>query len=957
MKILLLLGYLITLINYVYGQCNLQPSSGPEPVPSIPSKFQVRVEVNTEGDLKMSEMRYYYDYDQRKAAIETRQNNMNTRLIFNYQTDEIYELTNKIEILTDPLHWPPDGRPEFPTTCNTYKLTNSSLLNYYFGFSQVDNLLLPGPAAQVFGFNPITYAGESDVRGIPCEIYRSCGYDPAENSNFTINHFFSKTGFNMAGADRIFNRIPLRAVYEKTITQSGGQTTKQFTYFDYHDFKIFVERPEVFQTPSGVFCQDRKATKPAPPIMLAFGFSQEITSNSEIQYVKDFYTFANFSRYEIRNPRKEESTFYTLDPVLYISELTIGIQYGINQRHGNCSVRGIKSDSLYSPKLNTSYNSLLAFLAQIQSTQTFLSYDSEFIYTGKRESNGISADRFITQKNSGIYEYTFSNENILILNDFETEKNVPISLYIDNPNNNFNSHSSFYNFETLPPTNLLSLFDISSCFDLNTTIEFDIIFPYRAIVTADDVASVKELEIVAYSILTSLTNEAALRFKTPRSSISTDGNLYIRTAIFPLPPPITFFTLIEKKLLLVPSINTYPNVATPNDCARYCINNPKCLSFDYSTGKVCHLNNRTVTDGTPSTSTYYEHYTRNVPEQRTYLDSLELFNLVNNLVLDGKVIIDVPTKDENNQLVLKELKAKEVIERRDRFDRFGTTNLLSKYKLIQPKTKFLTSQEIELSGITIDDCAKACNEQVGFDCNTFDYCFPTGDCRLRKFTQSENASQYAVDLNCDVYEKDALSHYDRFRGKVSVNPKDLKYVKINDPTECAKKCDKESKINCKSFNFCPLTSACFLSASHFTDSSSILSENSTCDHYSRKFLSDFSYIGESEIKAIGEFVLNDANLEACSAFCVNADGINCKSFDYCKSSRTCIINSGNINVIPNPNVLTEKCGHYRREYFYQTNQYFNSKRIESGNKGWLIGLSIAFGCIVKWDEPKDFGVN
>lgn len=159
--------------------------------------------------------------------------------------------------------------------------------------------------------------------------------------------------------------------------------------------------------------------------------------------------------------------------------------------------------------------------------------------------------------------------------------------------------------------------------------------------------------------------------------------------------------------------------------------------------------------------------------------------------------------------------------------------------------------------------------------------------------------------------EDALSHYDRFRSRVSVNEKDLKYVPVNNPSECARKCDKETKLNCKSFNYCPLTSACYLSKSHLTDASSNLDKNSTCDHFSRKFLSDFTYVATSEIKLIGEVVFNDADLERCSAYCVTAEGFRCKSFDYCESSKTCILNSGSANQIINQNVPIDNCGHYR----------------------------------------------
>ena len=105
MKILKLIG-LFLIVQNVHSQCNIQPSISPGVAPSIPTKFQTRVEVNTEGDNKQFELRYYYDYDRRKAAIETRQNNMNIRLIFNYDTDEIYELKSlKFKLINNELEY------------------------------------------------------------------------------------------------------------------------------------------------------------------------------------------------------------------------------------------------------------------------------------------------------------------------------------------------------------------------------------------------------------------------------------------------------------------------------------------------------------------------------------------------------------------------------------------------------------------------------------------------------------------------------------------------------------------------------------------------------------------------------------------------------------------------------------------------------------------------------------
>lgn len=77
------------------------------------------------------------------------------------------------------------------------------------------------------------------------------------------------------------------------------------------------------------------------------------------------------------------------------------------------------------------------------------------------------------------------------------------------------SHSSFYNFETLPPSNLLRLFDIGTCFLENETIDFDIVFPYRGIVSPEDILKEKQLDVVMFGLLTDLTKETVIRFKTP----------------------------------------------------------------------------------------------------------------------------------------------------------------------------------------------------------------------------------------------------------------------------------------------------------------------------------------------------------------------------------------------------------------------------------------------------------
>ena len=68
---------------------------GSDPIPELPKSYEVRIETNLELDGRTQEMRLFYDFNQRKAAIELKEDNQYYKLIFNYETDEIFELNCK----------------------------------------------------------------------------------------------------------------------------------------------------------------------------------------------------------------------------------------------------------------------------------------------------------------------------------------------------------------------------------------------------------------------------------------------------------------------------------------------------------------------------------------------------------------------------------------------------------------------------------------------------------------------------------------------------------------------------------------------------------------------------------------------------------------------------------------------------------------------------------------------
>lgn len=124
--------------------------------------------MNQLEDDKSYEMQAFYDYSKKKATLDLRENSVWKRLIFNYETDEIYLLTCKkfssklvlfiqIFFLAEPtfdvpLVPPPDNQPLYETTCKTFPLKESTSLNYYFGYSGI-TYLNPKDANTFFRFD------------------------------------------------------------------------------------------------------------------------------------------------------------------------------------------------------------------------------------------------------------------------------------------------------------------------------------------------------------------------------------------------------------------------------------------------------------------------------------------------------------------------------------------------------------------------------------------------------------------------------------------------------------------------------------------------------------------------------------------------------------------------------------------------------------------------------------
>ncbi|CAF0773656.1 unnamed protein product [Brachionus calyciflorus] len=928
--------------------CQFPPSSPlAPPKPELPSVFYTRIEINT--NLKTSTTRQlFYDATKRKASLVDQFNNIQTNYIFDYPSNEIHILFASANQTTGSIV---EGEPlsYSPIACDTFKLTESNLVNYFFGYKKInDSFIEPDTVYHALNFKGDQfYNGTTIIRGIPVDIYESCQTIPQINAQFTAIYYFTRYNYSMPSYNPEFTRIPIRAIFKGTRDENFIQT--DFTdVFDFYDFRVHRSFDSVFMTPSGVVCANRKTTRQLPQIPKQYRFSEEITNQAMTKYITNLNYNDLFKavRYQRRNPRQEEETFYSTDPLTIIHDYNIGVSFALNKYHRNCSISAISVLNFDSDKnfTNSLYDSDGSYVIRLKSPESFLLLDSDYVYTGKRFVNNVPSDVYIsdrsTRNKSIISEFAFSSDDFIFHESNQIDKSIPVRLWVKE--NEDVSYSSFYDYDSLPQD--YQSFDVSECFSDEREFDFRIKFPYKKYGLSPD--QLKEDKIFKFTFSFTLiqsTNESFTRFKTPKISASSDGYLYIRSEILPQPPAISMFTALPNYWLISPSVAVLRNLTSPEECAAYCLKNLSCLSFDFGkTTLTCFLNSKHSVNGTASSMTGYVHYSRNTLNGFYSRQSYEIWNILQELVRNKQFILAVKLVDPQLPTVILEAESIELVSKND--NQFGTTQTLSKYNRKYTGKTFKTNIDREYFQLNIDDCARACNEELGFECKAFDFCYLHGDCRLSKSIPSDQPDDFFEINECDVYEKDSLYHYNEYPTKSFINKNDKQLEKVKSPSECASFCDNEKSIHCRSFNYCPDQGLCYLSERHvISDSEQGFSSDLLCSHYWRDYLADFTFTSSANIILDADLVYDGADLKQCSISCVISDGFNCKSFDYCPATKKCLLNKG---LKANSTISTQNkdlCYNYRREYFYVTSQNANKKvKNLNNNLGIMIGLSIGF---------------
>lgn len=640
--------------------------------------------------------------------------------------------------------------------------------------------------------------------------------------------------------------------------------------------------------------------------------------------------------------------------LLFVTDYNVGIQYVFNKVKGNCSIRGVRDfdDLAEDVDFEQEQGSPLGFITKMKTPESFLNLNADYAKTGSRTVNGILSDKYIAELKlygtDSLIEYSFSNPNVSVSNEESTETNVLVSMNIQTENQQ--TRSNYFDFARTKPS--LSLFDIGKCFDNKDKHQIRLTLPISDYDIDQKIISNQfNLEGRIIEELQRQTGEFSLRFSEPFITQDDEDNLYIYLTIFPRPPILEMFTPSINAFILGSSYileNFYDSDV--EECAYHCIENLQCLSFDFAKyAKTCYLNSVHYKNVSAIPTPNFLHYSRNTLEATVVREPFQIYNGIEGLIRNKSISIDFILDVDGTSKTVPFSK----IEKVSSVNRFGSTSLLKNYKLKHKDYKFSTYVDKTFFDITIDECANKCNELSGAECKLFNFCFLSGECKLSSSNNISLDNNGIVSAkHWDIYEKDDLYHYNSPVSTLE-NPKDFKLSAVATAADCAARCDGAKNLHCKSFNFCERKNLCYLSESHMLETIEKPDYHSECEHYSRKFLYDFKYTNSEELSLDAEVVLNDLSLDECSKECVTADGLLCKSFDYCKTEsgpKTCLINSGNKKISENSIPLKfGDCAHYQREYFFDTNLVNNiliKGKVENDNSSDVLTAMIVLFLII-----------
>ncbi|XP_056019753.1 uncharacterized protein LOC130054319 [Ostrea edulis] len=920
----------------------------PPPMPSLNgvNAFTTKIEaaiIETNTTVSAEE---YYDYNNNRAALFMLLSGDVFKLIYDYNTNELFYVNPDLSCETHNLQ----------NDTNNVFFGNIKLSNHLHVFNTLDALQFATNQGQ-------TYMGQTTVRGILCDYWRTCLNWPMVNSTFTLDFYFTNPKWNTPSG---ISQVPVRAEIFGFRTKGNGQQHKFHHVYDYTEFRVGLpDDTTVFETPSMVVCTNRKQVRPPPQITQAFIYREEIVPKSGISTTADVWYDKSLRlvRYDFR-PHNNAAPYYNTDAATEVHDFNTGVAYAIDRIMANCTIIPIMNAS-FDASINVSVASnQQQFVLKMKSPQDLFYIDNNYTYAGQRYARGQQCDVFIRKRSdfmmSGVainatLEFYFLSKNQIQLNNdgmvVSQASDIPIQLNVNIPSIHYSVTYSIYNYDPEEPA--INSYDVSTCYSVDKKMGFKVTFygTFDATVrTYKDIFLYQSISVAANA-----AGVTPLRIAKPSFHMES-GNAYFIATLLDRAPVLQRYRKIPGHVVQYNNDAVIQNIRTPDTCADLCNSNPNftCNSFEYcSTSKVCTLSKIHTSDGHMVSSTqqcdlYDRTLGSNAYVEVPLLDAWQ--NLRNSVI---KKLFQVSIKyDKNSQVYTAQDIVNDVVDSQDLPP--SATASLQSFKSM-PNRYVPNFDDTVFTHQSIDDCAQACVDQTSFVCQSFEYQLITGTCILSHLHPDEHPGAIKNIQGTDLYIRDYTSKFTKLPGQTVLSSSNVIYQQVFDTNQCAKLCDNYMGFNCKSFDFCFDIGTCFLGKTHVLDvpKADVIS-NPMCNHYSRNYTEDFQKTARHTIQLVNDRIVTGVTLAQCAKNCVDMEAGSCASFSYCDLKSICRLSTASLKNVGQVSATpSATCDMYTRQYFpdgtgYVSNpqQYFSTKSSSSSNVSSSSAVGIAVTMLI-----------
>ncbi|KAL4236845.1 hypothetical protein ACF0H5_005231 [Mactra antiquata] len=619
-------------------------TTGP-PLPDLPDQYQTIIEANI-VDKNMTVTGYeYFDSIGNRATLQMRQNGTLFTNIYDYANTQLFYVSNN--------------------SCRTDNLTvdNNNIL--FGNVTEPDgsyHVFTSGGALHFAKHFGEKYMGNTTVRGIHCDWWRSCLYWPQLRSNFTLDYYFTASDWS---APIQGSPIPVRAV--ATGLQAKDFELRPFKhYYDYIDFRTVIADPTVFETPKGVVCS-RKDTKPVPKLPKFYHYRQEIIQDAsnkifqaDVWYDKEY----RYIRYDYRTA-SPAPPLNTENPITEIHDFNYGIRYTQDQVTGRCISSSISNSSFDVGENTTIYyvNGTKGYVVHMKDPMQLFYLDSSYAYTGQRYARGLQCNVFTSRRKdypvpgqgrmTAIFEYYFLADGFQEEPDdgSTSPQNVPVYLEVTIPDLSYHVIYNFVDFDEEHPET--SIFDVSSCYSESSKLQFTVRFPgsYRSGTSGQIIENAGRWFRDTMQVNPIRVQDVRLDYD--------NSQIYISATLIDRSPYLAQFTFLSGKEIQPQDDKVYqsPDANDVGNCSKLCVTYTGfvCNSFDFcpqDSNGACRLSKQHIGDGDAVViNSTCNHFSRTVNGPSKVEPSIQdAFAKLKTAVYDGNLQFEVFVNGLDNPL-------------------------------------------------------------------------------------------------------------------------------------------------------------------------------------------------------------------------------------------------------------------------------------------------------------------